>query len=67
MRDFFAVGFFVVLIGCTLLALRMWYASRGREVPPAERRVFMRFVAGIAVFWLVAAVGYFGGFLSLLR
>jgi hypothetical protein len=30
----------------------------------AERRVFLRFVIGIALFWLVAIAGYFAGFIS---
>jgi hypothetical protein len=31
---------------CTLLAARTWYANRGQPMEPAERQVFLRFVAG---------------------
>jgi len=64
MRAFFTLAFLAVLILCTLLAARAWYANRGRQVEPAERQVLLRFVAGLAIFWLVAIAGYLGGFIS---
>ena len=64
MRAFFTLAFLAVLIVCTLLAARSWYANRGKQVDPAERQVFLRFVAGLALFWLVAIAGYLGGFMS---
>jgi len=64
MRAFFTLAFLAVLIVCTLFAARTWYANRGRQVEPAERQVFLRFVTGLAVFWLVAIAGYLGGFIS---
>jgi len=63
-RDFFSIAYLVVLIGCTLLAVRMWAAQRGTN-DPAEKRLFARFVLGIAIFWLVALAGYLGGFFSI--
>jgi hypothetical protein len=57
MRDFFTLTFLAVLIGFTGLAARMWYTSRSAPMDQAKRQVFGRFVTGIAVFWLVAAVG----------
>ena len=33
----------------------------------AERQVLTRFVLGIAVFWVVAAAGYWGGFFRFLE
>jgi len=63
MRILFSIAYLVILIGCSLLAMRMWFAQRGTK-DPAERQVFLRFVLGLAVFWLVAAVGYLGGFFS---
>ena len=64
MRAFFTLAFLAALVLCTLLAVRTWYGHRGREVEPAERRVFLRFVAGVAVFWLVAIAGWLGGLMS---
>jgi hypothetical protein len=64
MRAFFTLAFLAVLILCTLLAARSWYANRGKQVDPAERQVFLRFVAGLALFWLVAIAGYLGGLMS---
>jgi hypothetical protein len=64
MRAFFTVAFLVVLVLLTLLALRAWTASRGKDMEDAERRVLLRFVAGLAVFWLVAIAGYVVGFIS---
>jgi hypothetical protein len=64
MRAFFTLAFLAVLILCTLLAARSWYANRGKQMEPAERQVFLRFVAGLALFWLVAIAGYLGGFMS---
>ena len=65
MRNFFSLAYLAVLICCTLLAIRMWYSRRNASVEPAEKQVFNRFVLGIIVFWLVAVVGFLGGFLSL--
>jgi hypothetical protein len=67
MRDFFSLAFLLVLLGFTLLALRMWYTGRSTPMGEAKRQLFRRFVAGIAVFWLVAIVGYFMGFFSRVR
>ena len=64
MRAFFTLAFLAVLLLCTLLAARTWYANRGRQVEPAERQVFRRFVAGLALFWLLAIAGYVGGLMS---
>jgi hypothetical protein len=67
MPSLFSIAYLVILIGCTLLAIRMWYTRRGATIDPAEQTVFRRFVFGIALFWLVALVGYLGGFFSLYR
>jgi hypothetical protein len=64
MRAFFTLAFLAVLLLLTLLAARTWYANRGRPVDAAEQQVFRRFVAGVAVFWLVAIAGWLGGFIS---
>ena len=64
MRAFFTLAFLAVLLVCTGLAARAWYANRGRQVEAAERQVFLRFVTGLAVFWLVAIAGYLGGLMS---
>jgi hypothetical protein len=64
MRDFFNLVFLAVLVGFTGLAARMWYSSRKEPMDAAKRQVFNRFVAGIAVFWLVALAGYASGFFS---
>jgi xanthine/uracil permease len=61
MNNFLIVGFLVVLIGLTLLAVRMWYTRRGADVSEAERRVFARYMLGLGVLWLVAVVAYFAG------
>jgi hypothetical protein len=64
MRFFFTLAFLAVVIVLTLLAARTWLASRRTPMEDAERRVFLRFVIGIALFWLVAIAGYFAGFIS---
>ena len=65
MRAFFTLAFLaVLLLLCTLLAARTWYANRGKQMEPAERQVFLRFVAGLAVFWLLAIAGYLGGLMT---
>jgi len=64
MRGLFTIAFFAVLLLLTLLAVRTWYASRGHDMEEAQRRVFFRFVTGLALFWLVAIAGYLGGFVS---
>jgi hypothetical protein len=61
MNNGLAIAFLAVLIGLTLMAARMWYTRRRPDVPEAERRVFARFVLGVAIFWLVAVAAYFGG------
>ena len=63
MRSFFSIAYLAILVCCTLLAVRMWYAQRG-TTDPAERQLFRRFVLGILVFWLIAVAGYFGGFFA---
>ena len=55
------VAFLVVLAGLTLLALRMWYTKRGADVSEDERRLFRRFLLGLAILWLVVVVSYFAG------
>ena len=57
---FWSIAFFAVLVALTALAGWTWYAMRGANVAEAERRVFARFALGVAVFWLFAAVMYFG-------
>jgi hypothetical protein len=64
MRAFFTLAFLAALLLCTLLAARTWSANRGRDVEPAERLVFRRFVAGLALFWLLAIAGYVGGLMT---
>jgi hypothetical protein len=64
MPSFFSLAYLAVLVGCTLLAIRMWYARRNASVEPAEKQIFIRFVVGIMVFWLVAVLGFLGGFFS---
>jgi hypothetical protein len=64
MRDFFSLAFLAVLIGFTVLAARMWYTDRSAPTDEAKKQVFRRFVTGIAIFWLIAIVGYFMGFFS---
>ena len=64
MRDFFSLAFLAVLVCFTVLAARMWYASRTTPMEEAKRQLFRRFVAGIALFWLVAAGGYLMGLFS---
>jgi uncharacterized membrane protein len=61
MNNLLTVSFLAVLLGLTFLAIRMWYTRRRASVPEAERRVFARFLLGLAVFWLVAIAAYFGG------
>jgi uncharacterized membrane protein len=61
MSNTLTISFLAVLVGLTLLAIRMWYKQRGADVSEAERKVFARFVIGVAVFWLVAIAAYFGG------
>jgi hypothetical protein len=55
------VAFFAVLVACTLLAIGMWYAKRGADVPAAERKVFGRFVFGLIIFWLIGIAAYLWG------
>jgi hypothetical protein len=55
------IAFFAVLVGCTLLAIRMWYTRRGVDVPAAEQKVFKRFVFGLILFWLLAVAAYVWG------
>jgi hypothetical protein len=59
----FTLAFLAVLVMLTVMAVRTWLAARGRTMEPAERAVFVRFVAGIALFWLVAIAGYAGGYM----
>jgi hypothetical protein len=39
----------------------MWYTAKGSAVSEAERRLYGRFLVGLAIFWVVAIAGYFGG------
>jgi hypothetical protein len=59
--DLLTVAFLVVLLGLTLVAIRMWYTSKAAAVSEAERRLYGRFLVGLAIFWVVAIAGYFGG------
>jgi len=61
MVDFLMIAFVVVLLGLTLLAVRMWYTTKGTGASEAERRLYGRFLVGLAIFWVVALAGYFGG------
>jgi hypothetical protein len=61
---FFTYAFFAVLLVLTLLAAKFWYENRGKDIEEAQRKVQQRFAIGLAVFWLIAIAGYFGGFLS---
>jgi uncharacterized membrane protein len=61
MVDFLTIAFIVVLLGLTLLAMRMWYTTKGTEVSEAQRQLYGRFLIGLAIFWVVAIAGYFGG------
>ena len=61
MPIFVTIAFFAVLVICTFLAVRMWYAKRGTSVSPAEQRVFKRFVLGLVIFWLLAIAAYLWG------
>jgi hypothetical protein len=61
MVNFLTITFLVFLLGLTLLAIRMWYKMKGTAVSEDERRLYGRFLIGVAIFWLVAIVGYFGG------
>ena len=63
MGNLFPIAYLVVLVGCTMLAARVWYQARGSG-DPAQKQLLTRFVAGLAVFWLVALVGYLAGFFS---
>jgi len=68
MVDFLTIAFVVVLLGLTLLAIRMWYTTKGSAVSESERRLYGRFLVGLAIFWVVAIAGYFGGpFLSAMK
>ena len=42
MVDFLTIAFVVVLLGLTLLAIRMWYSTKGSAVSEAERRLYGR-------------------------
>jgi uncharacterized membrane protein len=59
MHSFFLIAFFAVLVVLTVLAGWTWFQRRGAAVDPAQEQVFRRFVAGIVLFWLVAAAGFF--------
>jgi len=64
MHPFFTFAFLAVLVVLTLLAARTWLASRGTPMEPSERRVFQRFVLGLALFWLIGIAGYLAGLMS---
>jgi hypothetical protein len=64
MLTFFTIAFLAALLALTLLAAKTWYENRGKDIEPAQQQVQQRFVIGLAVFWLIAIAGYFGGFLS---
>ena len=64
MWTFFTYAFFAALLVLTFLAAKMWHDNRGKDIEPAQRQVQQRFAIGVAVFWLIAIAGYFGGFLS---
>jgi hypothetical protein len=62
MNNVLTIGFLVILIAFTLLALRMWYTRGGTAgADEAERRLFARFILGLGIFWLVAIAAYFAG------
>jgi HAMP domain-containing protein len=64
MLTFFTIAFLAALLALTLLAAKTWYENRGKDIEEAQQQVQQRFVIGLAVFWLIAIAGYFGGFLS---
>jgi F0F1-type ATP synthase membrane subunit a len=64
MLTLFTYAFFAALLVLTFLAAKMWYENRGKDIEPAQHQVQTRFAIGVAVFWLIAIAGYFGGFLS---
>jgi hypothetical protein len=64
MLTFFTIAFLAALLALTLLAAKTWYENRGKDIEPAQQQVQQRFIIGLAVFWLIAIAGYFGGFLS---
>jgi len=62
MNNVLFFGFVAALIALSLLAVRMWYTRGGTAgADEAERRVFARFLLGLAVLWLVAIAAYFAG------
>jgi len=61
MQSFVLIAFFAVLLVLTGLAGWTWYQRRGSAVDPEQERVFRRFVAGIAVFWLIAVAWWLVG------
>jgi hypothetical protein len=63
MGTFFLIAYLVVLIGCTIFAIRAWYLARG-STDPAQKQLLARFVLGLAVFWGIAIAGYLGGYFT---
>jgi hypothetical protein len=61
MMHYLIIAFFAVLIGLTLLAARMWHTRRRPDMPADERRLFGRFLVGLAILWVVTVAAYFGG------
>jgi hypothetical protein len=66
MPAFLTLAFLAILIACTFFAVWTWYARR-EAMESAEKQLFTRFLIGLGIFWLVAAFGYFGGFISFSR
>jgi len=63
MGTLFPIAYLAVLIGCTLFAIRAWYLARGSK-DPAQKPLLVRFVIGLAVFWLIAIAGWLGGYFT---
>jgi uncharacterized membrane protein len=57
--SYWIATYLAVLVALTLFAGWKWYTMRGTSVSPAERQVFVRFILGIAVFWLLIVGMYF--------
>jgi len=52
--------FLAILVALTFFAAWKWYTAQGTGASPEERQVFRRFVLGVAIFWLLWALAYFG-------
>jgi hypothetical protein len=53
--------FFFILLALTAFAGWRWYTMPDGDIEDAERQVFRRFAAGLAMFWLLAVAAYLMG------